>query len=225
MRRIFEITISSFSIALQELWKNKLRTFLSLFGVTIGIFCIIGVLATVNSLEYNIQTEIKALGTNTIYIDKWDYAAGGGPDYPWWKYVKRPSPRYDELKEIKERSTTSDHAAFIINTQGNVDVGDNTLSNVILYGVTEEFPAIQPIEIQYGRFMTDAEFGIGNNSCVIETKILEKLFETPFRAVGKLITTQGKKVNGVGVIKKQGATLIGGWQFDKSVVMAYEYAR
>ena len=70
MRRIIEIAISSFKIALQELLKNKLRTFLSLFGVTIGIFCIIGVLATVNSLENNIQAEIKSLGTNTIYIDK-----------------------------------------------------------------------------------------------------------------------------------------------------------
>src|SRR6478672_13040891 len=109
MRRFFEITISSFKIALQELLKNKLRTFLSLFGVTIGIFCIIGVLATVNSLEHNIQAEIKALGTNTIYIDKWDYAAGGGPDYPLWKYVKRPSPRFDEMEEIKKRSVTADH--------------------------------------------------------------------------------------------------------------------
>ena len=93
MRRLLEISISSFKLALQELWKNKLRTFLSLFGVTIGIFCIIGVLASVNSLEHNIQTEIKALGTNTIYIDKWDYKAGaGGHDFHWWKYVKRPYP-------------------------------------------------------------------------------------------------------------------------------------
>ena len=109
MRRILEITMSSFKLALQELWKNKLRTFLSLFGVTIGIFCIIGVLATVNSLEENIQREIKSLGTNTIYIDKWDYGAGGGPDYPWWKYVKRPSPKFEELAEIEKRTSTADH--------------------------------------------------------------------------------------------------------------------
>src|SRR4051812_40040229 len=154
MRRIFEITISSFSIALQELWKNKLRTFLSLFGVTIGIFCIIGVLATVNSLEYNIQSEIKTLGTNTIYIDKWDYGAGGGPDYPWWKYVKRPSPQFSELQEIKRRTSTSDRAAFVITgNNATVDVGDNMLGNVNFYGVTEEFTFIQPIDIQYGRFM------------------------------------------------------------------------
>jgi putative ABC transport system permease protein len=105
MRRILEIAGSSFRMALQELWKNKLRTFLSLFGITIGIFCIIGVLSTVQSLEHNLQNEIKSLGSNTIYIDKWDYSAGGGPDFPWWKYVKRPSPKMEELAAIKQRST------------------------------------------------------------------------------------------------------------------------
>src|SRR5918998_2898613 len=104
MRRLFEIISSSFKMALQELWKNKLRTFLSLFGVTIGIFCIIGVLATVQSLEHNIQTELKSLGTNAIYIDKWEYA--GGPDYPWWKYVKRPVPKYAEMEQIRLRAQT-----------------------------------------------------------------------------------------------------------------------
>ena len=69
MRRFFEIASSSFRIALLELGKNKLRTFLSLFGITIGIFCIIGVLATVGSLEKNLQAEIQSLGTNTIYVD------------------------------------------------------------------------------------------------------------------------------------------------------------
>ena len=73
IRRTLEIITSSFKMALQELWKNKLRTFLSLFGITIGIFCIIGVLATVNSLEQNIQNEVNSLGNNTIYVDKWDY--------------------------------------------------------------------------------------------------------------------------------------------------------
>jgi putative ABC transport system permease protein len=225
MRRLFQITTSSFKIALQELLKNKLRTFLSLFGVTIGIFCIIGVLATVNSLENNIQAEIKSLGTNTIYVDKWDYAAGDGPDYPWWKYVKRPSPKYQEMLEIKKRISTADHAAFVINTTGNVDVGDNVLNNVILYGVTEEFSMIQPIEIQYGRYLIDSEFGIGTNTCVIGNEIAEKLFGEPQRALGKQILARGKKPVIVGIIKKQGNQLIGGWQFDKAVVMPYKYAR
>src|SRR5919198_475134 len=121
-RRTIEVVTGSFKMALQELWKNKLRTFLSLFGVTIGIFCIIGVLATVNSLEHNIQNEIKSLGTNTIYIDKWDYSAGGdGNDYPWRKYQKRPDPKYEDMKQIMERTSSAKFAAFNINANDNVN--------------------------------------------------------------------------------------------------------
>ncbi|HEU4471024.1 MAG TPA: ABC transporter permease [Flavisolibacter sp.] len=226
MRRMFEISLSSFKLAMQELWTNKLRTFLSLFGVTIGIFCIIGVLATVNSLETNIQTEIKSLGTNTIFIDKWDYSAGAGSgDYPWWKYVKRPSPRFEELQQIRQRASTVQHAAFVINTTGNVEVGDNLLNGVVLYGITEAFPSIQPVEIQYGRMMTDAEYSLGTNAVLIGNEIAEKLFGEAERATGRQLTIKGRRVNVAGVIKKQGSQLIGGWQFDKSVLMNYRYAR
>src|SRR6478672_4157400 len=110
MLRLLSILWNSFRMALQELRVNKLRTFLSLFGITIGIFCIIGVLATVNSLENKVQTDIKSLGTNTIYIDKWDYS--GGPDYPWWKYVNRPTPQFEEVKLIKERTSLAEAICF-----------------------------------------------------------------------------------------------------------------
>jgi putative ABC transport system permease protein len=225
MRRTIEIIFSSFKMAMQELWKNKLRTFLSLFGVTIGIFCIIGVLATVNSLEHNIQNEIKSLGTNTIYIDRWDYTAGGGPDYPWWKYVNRPVPKYREVEQVKKRTASAKFAAFMINVQDNAEVGDNVLSGVRLYGVTEEFSEIQPVDITYGRYISDIEFDQGINEFVVGTEIAEKLFGNVERALGKMITIRGKKGNVAGVIKKQGNQMIGGWQFDQSIVMPYKFAR
>lgn len=223
MRRLIEIVSSSFRMALLELWKNKLRTFLSLFGITIGIFCIIGVLATVNSLEHNIQSEIKSLGTNTIYIDKWEY--GGGPDYPWWKYVKRPSPQFAEVAEIKRRSFTAANAAFIINMRGQVELRDNIVDGVILYGVTEEFSSIQPLDIQYGRLITDAEFQRGSNAVVIGFEVAEKLFGDAERSLGRQVSTRGKTCVIVGVVKKQGRQMIGGWQFDEALVMPYQFAR
>lgn len=223
MLRLVEIISNSFKMALQELWKNKLRTFLSLFGVTIGIFCIIGVLATVGSLERNIQTEIRSLGTNTIYIDKWEYT--GGPDYPWWKYVNRPTPRYEEIAEIADRTASSKFVAYAINTQDNVEGANSVLQGVRLYGVTPQFNDIQPIEIQYGRLMSEAEFDRGTNAVVIGNEIAEKLFVSPERALGRQVNIRGKKNQVVGVIKKQGQGMIGGWQFDQSVVMPYKYAR
>lgn len=225
IRRSLEIIGSSFKMALQELWKNKLRTFLSLFGITIGIFCIIGVLATVNSLEHNIQNELKSLGTNTIYIDKWDYTAGGGPDYPWWRYVNRPVPKFTELKQIKERTPSAKYAAFTISVQDNLDYESSRLSGVQLYGISEEFNDIQPIDIQIGRYISDAEFDHGSNVLVIGVDVADKLFGASERAIGKQLSARGKKFQVIGVIKKQGKSMIGGWNFDENVVLPYKFAR
>jgi putative ABC transport system permease protein len=225
IRRSIEIITSSFKMALQELWKNKLRTFLSLFGITIGIFCIIGVLATVNSLERNIQNEVKSLGTNTIYVDKWDYSAGGGPDFPWWRYVNRPAPAYDEMQQILQGTPGAKYAAFKIEADASIDYSDNSLSGVKLYGVSEQFKDIQPIEIQSGRYISDAEFSQGSNVLVIGHQVAEKLFGNPEVAVGKEISTKGKNMRVIGVIKKQGSTMIGGWAFDQNTILPYRFAR
>ena len=223
--RSLEIIGSSFKMALQELWKNKLRTFLSLFGITIGIFCIIGVLAVVNSLEHNIQNEVKSLGTNTIYVDKWDYSAGGGPDYPWWKFVNRPVPKYAEIKYIKERTAGAKYIAFRNKIIGNVEFKANVLSNVNIYGVSQDFNKIQPIELIDGRFLSDAEFDRGTNTVIIGFDVAEKLFNNADVAVGKEISCRGKKLRIIGVIKKQGKQMIGGWDFDQSILLAYKFAR
>ncbi|HEX4878141.1 MAG TPA: ABC transporter permease [Chitinophagaceae bacterium] len=225
LRRSLEIIGSSFLMALQELWKNKLRTFLSLFGITIGIFCIIGVLATVNSLEQNIQNEVKSLGNNTIYIDKWDYSAGGGPNYPWWKYVNRPVPKYHEIKYIKEGTPKAKYVAFTNQAVDVVDYKGNRLSNVNIYSLSEDFDDIQSFSIQYGRYISDADFSRGNNVAVIGNEIAEKLFGTSEVAEGKIIQIRGKRVLVIGVIKKQGKQMIGGWEFDKSVLMPYNFGR
>ena len=224
IRRTIEIIVSSFKMALLELWKNKLRTFLSLFGITIGIFCIIGVLATVNSLEQNIKNEVNSLGNNTIYIDKWEYT-GGGNDYPWWKYVNRPSPKFEEVKQIKERTPSAKYTAFRIQVQDNVDYKGSSLSNVNIYGVTEDFDGIQPLETSAGRYLSGAEFEQGGSVIVAGNEIAEKLFGSPELAVDKEVNIRGKKAKIIGVIKKQGKQMIGGWDFDQSIVMPYKYSR
>lgn len=225
IRRTLEIISSSFVMAMQELWKNKLRTFLSLFGITIGIFCIIGVLATVNSLERNIQNEVSSLGTNTIYIDKWDYAAGGGPDYPWWRYVNRPSPRYHELEQIRDRTPSAKFVAFNISVTDKIEYRGSVLSNVKLYGVSEDFDDIQPLPISAGRFPNEVEFERGTNTVVVGNEIAVQLFGTPETAVGKDLVMRGKKARILGVIKKQGKQMIGGWDFDQSIIIPYRFAR
>jgi putative ABC transport system permease protein len=224
MRRIFEILGSSLNLTWQEFKSHKVRTLLSLSGVAFGIFCIISVLATVNSLEYAVQKDIKALGTNTIYVDKWEM--GGGPDYPWWKYMKRPSPTYEEMELLKQRVGAAQNVAFTVNTSGNIEFENDAVSNVNYYGITEDFVNIQPIEIVLGRGLQPIDYDRGANSIVIGFTAAELLFGKAENALGKVIKLKaGKKALVVGLIKKQGKSIIGGWEYDNSILMPVRFIK
>ncbi len=209
-------------MSLQEISNNKLRSGLSLIGIAFGIFCIIGVLATVGSLESKVQTDIKSLGSNTIYIDKWEYGGGDG-DYPWWKYVNRPSPKYNEVKFIKEQSSLAKHVSYFNSSNSNVSYKNNQINNVGIYGVSDEFSEIQTMEIAYGRSFNETEFMRGNPMGVIGFEIAEQLFGKAERAVDKTVTFDGKNVKVIGVIKKQGKSFVGGFDYDHCVLLSYRY--
>jgi len=68
---LFNQVIESATAALQALNANRMRTFLSTLGVTIGIFCIIMVLTIVESLEINLQTSVESLGKDVVLDEKW----------------------------------------------------------------------------------------------------------------------------------------------------------
>lgn len=222
MRKTFEIFWNSLQFAIQELKKNKLRTFLSLLGITFGIFCIISVMATVSSLENNVKNEFKSFGNNTIYVQKWPW--GGGSDYPWWKYMSRPNPKFKEMAPVKEKVSLASNVAFTYFNASAIEYEDVSLTSVNWYGVTEEFSQIQPVEIGWGRYLSMSEFGYGTASVVMGYNVAEKLFDKPETAVGKSVMIKGRKVNVIGVVKKQGQSLIGGWDFDNVIIIPYQFA-
>lgn len=201
---------------------NKLRTGLSLTGVAFGIFCIIGVLATVNSLQYNIQNEVNSLGSNTIYIDKWEY--GGGPDKPWWKYRARPVMKYEEVALLKQRSELADEISFFMRANGNLSHKDDVIENASVYGITESQTVVQPITFAAGRYISSAEFNNGSAVGLMGFDNAEKLYGSPERAVGKTFDIKGKRVTIVGVINKDGKNFIG-TDNDNCVMLPYRFIR
>jgi len=221
MRKTLEILGTGLKMALGEFRSNKLRTFLSLFGITIGIFCIIGVLATVNSLEKNVQKDIKALGSNTIFIDKWDYSG----QIPYWKLLNRPSPKYHEMDLLRKAVPEAANIAFALQRMDKVEFQDEKLDNVRMYGISEDFSNIQTIEVIDGRYLQQTDFDYASNSAVIGYKVAEELFGKPERAVGKMVNIYNRNVNIVGLIKKQGSSIIGGWEFDNCVLLPYAFMK
>lgn len=222
MRKTLTILSNSFKLTMQELMVNKLRTSLSLIGISFGIFCIIGVLATVNSLEQNIQNQIKNLGSNTIVIDKWVYF--GGPDYPWWKFINRPYPKYEEMKLIRARSPLTKNISFEINSRATIEYNGAALEGVTISGVSEEDIEIQPLTMQYGRYISGSEFSYGSAVCVIGYTNAESLFGSPEQAIGKEIKIKKHQCTVIGVIKKMGQTMIG-QNLDQMMIIPYRFAR
>jgi len=221
MIKVLTILWNSFKMALGELKANKLRTFLSLFGITIGIFCIIGVLATIDSLQSKIKTDLSSFGNNSVYIDKWDYS--GGPEYPWWKFVKRPSMKMEEMEFVKKKSTLASNMAFFMQTQESFSYEDNILKGVNLYGVTPEYKNIQSFNIGYGRYFNESDFTRGVPYGVIGYKVAEELYGKADKGVGKTITYKGRKLLVIGVIEKQGSAIINGYDYDKSTIVTHNY--
>ena len=107
MKIILKLLRESLFFAIHEIAVNKVRTLLSLLGITIGIFSIISVFTIFDSMEINIRNQINSLGNDVLFVQKWPWAMGG--DYPWWKYMNRPEASLADLKEIQRRSQTGDH--------------------------------------------------------------------------------------------------------------------
>jgi putative ABC transport system permease protein len=222
MRKTLSILSNSLKLTFKELKVNKLRTALSLTGVAFGIFCIIGVLATVNSLERNIQNEVKSLGSNTIYIDKWDYS--GGPDQPIWKFMARPMPKNEEAAMVRQRAVLLENITYLMQTQGSISHKDDVLQSVSVYGINEEQTVIQPLSFEQGRYFSASEFNAGSHVCLIGFSNAENLFGTTERALGKQVDVKGKKATIVGVIKKEGQNFIG-WDYDNCIMLPNKFCK
>src|SRR5579862_1499203 len=222
--RYLEIIWTSFKMALQEFRSNKLRTFLSLLGITFGIFCIISVLSTISSMEAAIQNDIKSLGTSAIYIDKWEYS--NDSNYPWWRFVKRPIPKYAEMKILKQTVPSLANATYVTNTNSTLEYHDDILNGLNYYGVTEDFANIQSIEITNGRYLQQSDFDQSANSIVMGYTLAEKIFGKPEKAVGNIIKLKKeKRAIIIGVIKKQGQSMMQMWDYDNSMIMPYTFLK
>ena len=220
---IYRFISEGMRFAWQALITNKLRTFLSLLGVTIGIMSIIAVFTIVDSLENNVRKSIDSLGDNVIYIQKWPWGGGGGEEYQWWKYYKRPKVSYKEFKALQDRSTFSNSVAFTFSGHRTVKRGNDVLERVDISAITYEFPQILSFDMEKGRFFSQAEINSAKNIVLIGHTVAASLFGD-FNPIGESIKVAGINAIVIGVIEKQGESITGNSQ-DESVLCSYWFAK
>jgi putative ABC transport system permease protein len=216
------IFLRVFNFALHALSVNKLRTFLSLLGITIGIFTIITVFTIVDSLERNIRGSINDLGSDVVYVQKWPWGGGGG-EYKWWKYFQRPEPSFRELKTLKKRMTTASSLAFAYGLSGTLKYRTNSVERATIFPVSHDYYDIWGFDLASGRYFSDLESSSGSPVAVIGHDLADGLFGSS-DPIGKSIKLLGRKVTIIGVFAKQGSSLIG-QDTDETIYLPVNYAR
>jgi putative ABC transport system permease protein len=191
-------------IALSSIWANKLRSFLTVLGVLIGVASVIGMVSLIEGLNAAVTGEIEGLGSNLIFISRFE------PDTDYDELddeERRRKPiTVGEAKAIKEncpsvKSVSPQNYIFIAG--GNtVKYKDKKSKNPRIFGSWPEYMDVNQHYAENGRFFTKTENHHKTRVCVIGVDIAKGLFER-IDPVGKEIIVNGTKFLVVGVMEKR----------------------
>ncbi len=224
MRVFFKIFGEGILQAIHQLFSNRLRTFLSLLGISIGILCVISVLSAVSSLEFNIRSSFEQLGENVIYVNRFNW--GENPQENWFKIMRRPEPDYADYEAIVRNVRSYEKVAFSsFMGAKSMESGSDNISNVFLIGITYDYEDIHQLTFDEGRYFSLSEYNNGSNVIVLGYEVANSIFGKNGNAIGKKVKIFGRKMIVVGVLEKEGKDLINPVNFDQVAFMPYFTAR
>lgn len=218
-----KLTRESILIALQEIVNNRLRAFLSLLGISIGIFCIISVYTSVDSLEKNVRNSFQKLGNDVVYIQKfpWTGEARGN----WWKYYRRPSSSNNEYRFLKENMKTAEAVSIILRLGGKtVKHQGYSTENTPITAASYDYKKIRNFEFDQGRYFSYSEMQRGQARAIIGYELAEMLFPKSSNVIGKKINLMNRDVEVIGVLKKEGDDIVG-FTSDDRVFLPFNYIK
>jgi putative ABC transport system permease protein len=214
----------SFKQAFQQLMTNKMRSFLSLLGIMIGIFCIIAVKSAVDSLEDNVRRSFSKLGNDVIYISKMPWTED--PSENFWKYSRRPNPSYVDFKNLTETMTTAKsivYSLFISRTTAKYR--KNSVENAFGVAITEDYDNFHNLEYESGRYFSSQEYHSGAKRVILGYKVAKELFGDEGDPIGKEVNIFGRDMTVVGVLKESGKDLLKIYNYDNIALISFELAR
>lgn len=219
LRQLFE----SIRFAWQALLSNILRTTLSLLGVTIGIFSIVAVFTFVDSMNMSISSEIDSFGKGVIYVGKWPWVFSN--NFPWWKYMNRPSTKYSEYKYLVDNVKNAEAISILDGRMTTLKNGNNSIESR-LTGVSFDYNKISEVPIEYGRYFLTNETDNSAFTVILGANVKEALFPNLGDAVGETMKINGIKFKVIGTMRKKGEDLLsfGGSPDDRAYIPYTSYS-
>ena len=201
-RNFKNILKESFWMAIDAIRQNKLRSMLTLLGISIGVFSVIGVMTAIRTLESSVQSGLNVFAANTFVIQKYPSIQFGRNEK---KIRNRKNIDYDQYKKLKDRAKLP---VLISVSEGssirNVKYKDKSLKNYVdLLGGDEGSIRIYKTFISDGRNLANDDVRYARNVCVLGMDVVDRLF--PFEdPISKKIQIEGLNYYVVGITERQG---------------------
>lgn len=193
--------LQAMRLALGAIWSNKLRSFLTMLGVIIGVFAVVALVSLGQGATSRVTEQVQGMGSNLITL----YIRGRGP---------LSSLTYDEAMDLAARSGVR-AVAPVVNGQVTVKYGNQSASTT-LEGTTPDYPSVRSYNIEWGRFLAPVDIQNRQKVAVLGADVVETLFAGT-NPLGREIRIDGTAFTVVGVLEKKG-TSMGGSNDDKVII-------
>lgn len=193
-----------FKIALRALANNKMRGFLTMLGIIIGVASVITMLAIGQGSKKSIQAEISEMGSNMIMIQPGGDIRGG---------VRQEASSMETLK-LEDYQNIVDETRYVaavspsVNSSGQVIYGANNAPTTI-YGISPDYMEIRRYKVEDGEMFSEQDIAVAAKVCVVGKTVVDNLFPGGENPVGKVIRFQKLPFKIVGVLESKGYNSMG----------------
>ena len=227
LRIVVGLIAESASFAFFSIKSDKLRTFLSLFGVTVGIFSIVAVFCAVDSLKSNIMEGVRSFGSDIVYIDRFPMTQEEGEDgepLQWWDYLQRPEITEENFEYVARNATLAESVVYVILGNGNASYRRNNYSNAFLVITTDGLENVMSYSLAEGRDFSQMEIRGGANVAILGYNVARELFWDSY-PIGKKVKVKGGSAIVIGVLEKQGESMASIVNTDDAVVLPLQFGK
>lgn len=182
--------LQSFKLAIKSIWSNKMRSFLTMLGIIIGVASVIILVSLVNAYMSYMTDSFASMGTNQITVNMINLSSR--------------SVSVDQMFDFYDEHTEEfDNMSPMVSVSGTVKHGSDSMDATSIIGVSEDYLDIKSWDLEYGRNIQYADITARNKVCVIGSYVADELYGSAQKAYGETIKVNGYAFKIVGIAEQQ----------------------
>lgn len=209
MIKLFGEISEFFGQAMETLWDNKTRSFLTMLGVVIGVFAVITLVAIGEGAKRYVYDEVSSFGTGSTYME-----VHPGKDRGPATFTEKLT--YQDAEHIARECPDIANVDPRMFGAGELRYGKEKMDIPFVMGVSYKYPEVFSHKVQIGRFFNKTEEDTKKKVCVVGTKIVTELF-SGFNPIGERLKINSKSFTVIGVFEDKGAFF--GFDYNKIVII------